>query len=97
MNIHTPELGTRVGSLSVSFGWTYYRITVPESSWSMIDRLPSCSECGDTLTFVFLPEIDPNKGWVAADYWTPVAVRCKCFKDGEAKRAPIPIEAESVN
>jgi hypothetical protein len=94
MNIYTPEPGPPVRSLSVRLG-TYYRITAPESSWGIVNGLRCCSECGDTLTFVFLREIDPSRGWTAADYWVPVAVRCKCFTNGETKRAPIPIEAEN--
>ena len=66
---------------TVQFHKSLYQITDPNPAWFQRspDDLPECSECGDVLTFVFAPRVDPQAVACAESYQTLVAIRCNCF------------------
>ena len=65
---------------TVVFGKTVCRITDPGPAW--FQRSPDdpleCSQCGDTLTFTFLPRTDPETAGFAGSYSVPTGIRCNC-------------------
>src|SRR6516225_4245150 len=82
------EKPDRVQQLTTVFFGRRYRITAPEASWTYLDGKYWCDRCGSTLTFVFLYKTDPDKGYGAAHWFYPCAIKCGCFKNDDGTNRP---------